>query len=138
MAGSASAGRRFSTWAAFPSESIVLKARQTGSGAQAPFAPAPIDEVVAAILEHKPDVVFAPHVETSSGMMLPDDYLKAVGDAVHAVDGLFVLDCIASGTVWVDMAANNVDVLISAPQKGLERFALLRLRHARRTRPRPH
>ena len=101
-----------------PSESIVLKARQMGSGTQAPFAPVPIAEVVAAILEHKPDVVFAPHVETSAGMMLPDDYLKAVGAAVHAVDGLFVLDCIASGTVWVDMAANNVDVLISAPQKG--------------------
>ena len=101
-----------------PSESIVFKARQIGSGAQAPFAPVPIAEVVAAILEHKPDVVFAPHVETSAGMMLPDDYLKAVGAAVHAVDGLFVLDCIASGTVWVDMAANNVDVLISAPQKG--------------------
>ncbi len=101
-----------------PAESIVLKARQIGSGAQAPFAPVPIAEVVAAIHEHKPDVVFAPHVETSAGMILPDDYLKAVGAAVHAVDGLFVLDCIASGTVWVDMAANGVDVLISAPQKG--------------------
>ncbi|PKO90836.1 MAG: aminotransferase [Betaproteobacteria bacterium HGW-Betaproteobacteria-10] len=101
-----------------PSESLVLKARQIGSGPQAPFAPVPIAEVVAAIHQYKPDVVFAPHVETSAGMMLPDDYLKAVGTAVHAVDGLFVLDCIASGTVWVDMAANNVDVLISAPQKG--------------------
>lgn len=101
-----------------PSESIVLKARQVGSGSTAPFAPAPIEEVVAAIREHKPDVVFAPHVETSSGMILPDDYLQAVGAAVHEVDGLFVLDCIASGTVWVDMAANHVDVLISAPQKG--------------------
>ena len=101
-----------------PSESTVLKARQQGSGAQAPFAPAPIDEVVAAIREQRPEVVFAPHVETSSGMILPDDYLRAVGAAVRAVDGLFVLDCIASGTVWVDMAANDVDVLISAPQKG--------------------
>ena len=101
-----------------PSESIVLKARQTGSGAQAPFVPPPIEEVVAAIHEQRPEVVFAPHVETSSGMILPDAYLKAVGAAVHAVDGLFVLDCIASGTVWVDMAANHVDVLISAPQKG--------------------
>lgn len=101
-----------------PAESIVLKARQQGSGAQAPFAPAPIEEVVAAIREHRPEVVFAPHVETSSGMILPDDYLRAVGAAVRAVDGLFVLDCIASGTVWVDMAANEVDVLISAPQKG--------------------
>jgi len=101
-----------------PSESIVLKARQQGSGAQAPFAPAPIEEVVAAIREHRPEVVFAPHVETSSGMILPDDYLRAVGAAVRAVDGLFVLDCIASGTVWVNMAANDVDVLISAPQKG--------------------
>ena len=101
-----------------PSESIVLKARQIGSGPQAPFAPVPIEEVVAAIHQHKPDVVFAPHVETSSGMILPDAYLKAVGAAVHAVDGLFVLDCIASGAIWVDMAANDVDVLISAPQKG--------------------
>lgn len=101
-----------------PAESIVLKARQVGSGSQAPFAPAPIDEVVAAIREHQPAVVFAPHVETSSGMILPDSYIKAVGEAVRAVGGMFVLDCIASGTIWVDMAVNNVDVLISAPQKG--------------------
>ena len=101
-----------------PSESIVLKARQIGSGAQAPFAPVPIDEVVATIHQQKPAVVFAPHVETSSGMILPDGYIKAVGEAVRAVGGMFVLDCIASGTIWVDMAANNVDVLISAPQKG--------------------
>lgn len=101
-----------------PAESMVLKARQTHNGTQAPFAPPPIEEVVAAILQHKPAVVFAPHVETSSGMLLPDGYLRAVGAAVRAVDGLFVLDCIASGTVWVDMAANGVDVLISAPQKG--------------------
>ena len=101
-----------------PAESIVLKARQTGSGSQAPFAPAPIDEVVATILREKPAVVFAPHVETASGMMLPDSYLQAVSEAVRAVDGLFVLDCIASGTIWVDMQANGVDVLISAPQKG--------------------
>ncbi len=101
-----------------PAESVVLKARQTAPGPQAPFAPPPIAEVVAAIREQKPDVVFAPHVETASGMILPDSYLKAVGDAVRAVDGLFVLDCVASGTVWVDMVASNVDVLISAPQKG--------------------
>ena len=101
-----------------PSETVVLKARPQGSGAQAPFAPPPIEEVVAAIREHRPEVVFAPHVETSSGMLLPDSYIKAVGEAVQAVDGMFVLDCIASGTVWVDMAANHVDVLISAPQKG--------------------
>ena len=101
-----------------PSESIVLKARQVGSGPQAPFAPPPIAEVVAAIREQKPDVVFAPHVETASGIILPDDYVKAVGEAVRAVDGLFVLDCVASGTVWVDMVDSNVDILISAPQKG--------------------
>ena len=101
-----------------PSHATVLKARRTGAGPQAPFAPAPIDEVVATIKELRPDVVFAPHVETSAGMILPDDYLRAVADAVHEVGGLFVLDCIASGTVWVDMAATGVDVLISAPQKG--------------------
>lgn len=101
-----------------PSEATVLKARPVVPGRQAAFAPAPIDEVVAAIREHKPDLVFAPHVETASGMMLPDAYLRAVADAVHAVGGMLVLDCIASGTVWVDMQACGVDVLISAPQKG--------------------
>ena len=101
-----------------PAESIVLKARQIGSGPQAPFAPCPIEEVVATIRAQKPDVVFAPHVETASGMILPDTYLKAVGAAVREVGGLFVLDCVASGTVWVDVADKNVDVLISAPQKG--------------------
>ncbi|QHE92538.1 aminotransferase class V-fold PLP-dependent enzyme [Pandoraea fibrosis] len=101
-----------------PSESIVLKARPVEQGRQAAYAPAPIEEVVAAIREHKPDLVFAPHVETASGMMLPDAYLRAVADAVHDVGGMFVLDCIASGTVWVDMQACGIDVLISAPQKG--------------------
>ena len=101
-----------------PSEEIVLKARQLGSGDQAHFVPAPIDEVVAAIYQHKPSVVFAPHVETASGILLPDDYLRAVSTAVHEVGGLFVLDCVASGTLWVDMHDCGVDVLISAPQKG--------------------
>lgn len=101
-----------------PSESVVLKARPVSDGRQAPFAPAPVDEVVAAIKQHKPDLVFAPHVETASGIILPDDYLRKVADAVHAEGGLFVLDCIASGTIWVDMKAVGVDILISAPQKG--------------------
>jgi len=101
-----------------PAESTVLKARRTGTGSQAPWTPAPIADVVATILDKKPDVVFAPHVETACGMILPDDYLKAVADAVHEVGGLFVLDCIASGAMWVDMEATGVDVLVSAPQKG--------------------
>ncbi len=101
-----------------PSKSIVMMARQVGEGTQAPFAPAPIDEVVATIQSERPDVVFAPHVETASGIILPDDYLRAVADAVHSVGGMFVLDCIASGTLWVDMEAAGVDVLLSAPQKG--------------------
>ena len=101
-----------------PSSSTVLKARQVESGSQAAFAPAPIEEVVQTIQSEKPHLVFAPHVETSSGIILPDDYLKAVADATHAVGGLFVLDCIASGTLWVDMEANGVDILLSAPQKG--------------------
>ncbi len=101
-----------------PAREIVMKARRTGVGAQAPFAPAPIEEVVAAIRAEKPAVVFAPHVETASGMILPDDYIRAVADAVHEVGGLFVLDCIASGCIWVDMKATGVDILISAPQKG--------------------
>jgi aspartate aminotransferase-like enzyme len=101
-----------------PAEEIVMKARRTGEGAQAPFAPAPVEEVVARIKADKPALVFAPHVETASGMILPDDYIRAVADAVHAVGGLFVLDCVASGCVWVDMAKTGVDILISAPQKG--------------------
>ena len=101
-----------------PSGSIVLKARKTGSGSQDPFAPAAIDEVIRIIADEKPEVVFAPHVETSSGMLLPEDYLRQVSEAVHAHGGMFVLDCIASGTIWVDMQAVGVDVLISAPQKG--------------------
>lgn len=102
----------------FTQSHTVLKARPASTEAQAAWSPAPIADVVAAIAAEKPAVVFAPHVETAAGMMLPDDYLKAVADAVHAVGGLFVLDCIASGAMWVDMQATGVDVLISAPQKG--------------------
>lgn len=101
-----------------PSSSIVLKARPVDDEKQAAFVPPPIEEVVATIIEKEPEVVFAPHVETSAGMILPDDYLLKVAEAIHSVDGLFVLDCIASGTIWVDMEACGVDVLISAPQKG--------------------
>ncbi|MED5515198.1 MAG: aminotransferase class V-fold PLP-dependent enzyme [SAR324 cluster bacterium] len=101
-----------------PSKSTVLKARRVKEEKHAPFAPAPIEEVVAAIKSEKPDLVFAPHVETSSGIILPVDYIRAVADAVHAVGGMFVLDCIASGTIWVDMESCGVDILISAPQKG--------------------
>ncbi|WP_299283335.1 aminotransferase class V-fold PLP-dependent enzyme [uncultured Tateyamaria sp.] len=96
----------------------VLKARQTGNASPSPFAPAPIDEVVEAIRAQKPDVVFAPHVETSAGVILPDDYIAAMAAAAHEVGALMVLDCIASGCAWVDMRSLGVDVLISAPQKG--------------------
>ena len=96
----------------------ILKARRTGTDVHSPFAPAPIEEVVQWIKTEKPAVVFAPHVETSAGMILPDDYLKKIGEAVESVDGLFVLDCIASGAMWVNMKDCHVDVLISAPQKG--------------------
>lgn len=96
----------------------VMKARPVEAGPQAALAPAPIEEVLERIKTERPQIVFAPHVETSSGMLLPDDYVRRVADAVHAVGGLFVLDCIASGTLWVDMQASGVDVLISAPQKG--------------------
>ncbi len=101
-----------------PARHTVLKAKRQTESYQAAFAPAALSEVVATIKAEKPDLVFAPHVETSAGMMLPDDYLKTVADAVHEVGGLFVLDCIASGTIWVDMKACGIDVLISAPQKG--------------------
>jgi len=96
----------------------VLKARQTGNSSPSPFAPAPIDEVVASIREQRPDIVFAPHVETSAGVILPDEYVTAMASAAHEVGALMVLDCIASGCAWIDMKATGVDVLISAPQKG--------------------
>lgn len=101
-----------------PASTTVLKARPVEDGPQAAFAPAPIEEVVQTIQSEKPDMVFAPHVETSAGIILPDDYIRQVADAVHAAGGLFVLDCIASGALWVDMEASGVDILISAPQKG--------------------
>jgi len=101
-----------------PASETVMLARRVGNAVDAPFAPPPIADVLAKIIEEQPDVVFAPHVETSSGIILPDDYLKAVSAAVHEYGGLFVLDCIASGCAWVDMKDIGVDVLISAPQKG--------------------
>lgn len=100
------------------SEVTVCQARPVSDAADASWEPAPLAEVVAAIREHRPEIVFAPHVETAAGMILPDAYIQAVSDAAHEVGALFVLDCIASGTMWVDMAALGVDVLISAPQKG--------------------
>ena len=101
-----------------PAAATVLQARRTSDAANAPWVPTPIEEVEAHIRSDKPDLVFAPHVETASGILLPDDYLRRVTAAVHAVGGLFVLDCIASGTLWVNMQALGVDVLITAPQKG--------------------
>ncbi|UYG05073.1 aminotransferase class V-fold PLP-dependent enzyme [Halomonas sp. LR3S48] len=104
---------------AIAASTTVLKAsRQAPQDNQSPFAPAPIEEVERSIREERPGVVFAPHVETSAGLLLPDDYLRRVAAATHDVGGLFVLDCIASGTLWVDMAEIGVDVLVSAPQKG--------------------
>ncbi|CAM4068105.1 aminotransferase class V-fold PLP-dependent enzyme [Paracidovorax anthurii] len=97
---------------------VVCQARRQGEGPQAPWAPCPAEEVAAAIRAERPRVVFAPHVETASGILLPDDYLRAVAEAAHEVGALFVLDCVASGAVWVDMRSTGVDVLISAPQKG--------------------
>ncbi len=102
----------------FAAQTTVVMARQSGNGARAPFAPPPIEEVVAKIRETRPDAVFAPHVETAAGLILPDDYISAMAAAAHEVGALMVLDCIASGAVWVDMRATGVDVLISAPQKG--------------------
>jgi aspartate aminotransferase-like enzyme len=96
----------------------VMTGKPLVEGFEQQYAPPAIEEVVAWIREHKPAVVFAPHVETSAGMILPPDYLRAVGEAVESVDGLFVLDCIASGAMWVDMVESKVDVLVSAPQKG--------------------
>ncbi|MFP7673514.1 aminotransferase class V-fold PLP-dependent enzyme [Marivita sp. S0852] len=102
----------------FGGDTVVIKARQTGNEVTAPFAPAPIEEVTARIREEKPDIVFAPHVETSAGIILPDAYVTALASAAHEVGALMVLDCIASGCAWIDMKATGVDVLISAPQKG--------------------
>jgi aspartate aminotransferase-like enzyme len=100
-----------------PSSEVVM-ARRVGPGSSAPFAPPPIEEVVAKIRSDRPDLVLAPHVETSAGIILPDEYLRALGEATREVGGLFILDCVASGTVWVDMREMNIDVVVTAPQKG--------------------
>lgn len=99
-------------------EQTILQAGRTAEEAKAAWSPAPLNEIVDSIRVNRPAVVFAPHVETSSGMMLPQEYVEVIGKAVREVDGLFVLDCVASGAVWVDMKASNVDVLLTAPQKG--------------------
>lgn len=108
---------------AIPKSHTVLKAvpvenNEGTSDHHTQFMPHPIEDVVKAIRDERPAVMFAPHVETSTGMSLPDDYIRQAAQAMHDVGGLFVLDCIASGTSWVDMKALGVDVLISAPQKG--------------------
>lgn len=99
-------------------DQTVVKARRTAEGSREPWSPAPLEEIVDSIHKHKPAVVFAPHVETSAGIILPEEYVRAIGEAAHDAGGIFVLDCVASGAIWVDMAEQNVDVLISAPQKG--------------------
>lgn len=104
--------------AGFDGTAIVQPARPEGNAPRPAYAPPPIEDVVAEIRSSRPSVVFAPHVETAAGLILPDDYIAALAAAVHEHDGLMVLDCIASGTIWVDMQALGVDVLISAPQKG--------------------
>jgi aspartate aminotransferase-like enzyme len=105
-----------------PRSHTVLKAQpvhtKNASNGHIQFQPYPVDEVISKIYEERPAAIFAPHVETSTGMMLPDDYIRRVADAIHSVGGIFVLDCIASGTVWVDMKELGVDVVVSAPQKG--------------------
>ena len=97
---------------------VLAAEREDDSDTPKPFAPVAIEDAVAKIKELKPGIVFAPHVETSAGIILPDDYIKALSDAVHSVGGLLVIDCIASGCVWLDMKELGIDVLISAPQKG--------------------
>ena len=99
-------------------ETDVIKASRDQKNKESAFSPADIKEVVNQIKSSKPDIVFAPHVETSAGMLIPDDYLKQVAEAIHSVGGIFVLDCVASGALWVDMKKTGVDVLLSAPQKG--------------------
>ena len=101
-----------------PSDVTVLKGSPVGASSRPQFTPHPLEDVLATIRREKPAVVFAPHVETSTGIKLPDEYVAEVGAAVQEHGGHFVLDCIASGTYWTDMKALNVDVVITAPQKG--------------------
>jgi len=101
-----------------PALEAVLKARRISEAPESPFAPFPIEDAVETIRRETPDLVFAPHVETSSGMILPDDYVRGLAEAVHAHGGMLVLDCVASGAMWVDMKALGIDILVTAPQKG--------------------
>lgn len=104
-----------------PKSHTVLKAKPVDPSLdqeQYQYAPCPVDEVVAKIYEERPATLFCAHVETSTGMILPDDYIRKVSAAMHDIGGIFVLDCIASGTVWADMKDLGADIVISAPQKG--------------------
>ena len=116
---------------AIPAETIVLKAQPVRAGAKAAYAPPAIETVIDTIRREKPELVFAPHVETASGIILPDDYLFQVADAVHEAGGLFVLDCVASGAIWVDMQALGVDVLLTSqwPQ-GVDKYGIKIVRTA--------
>ncbi len=96
----------------------VCMAQPVSNEEQSPFAPAGLDQVLQRINEESPKVVFAPHVETSAGMLLPDEYITHVAETTHQNGGIMVLDCIASGALWVDMQKTGVDVIVSAPQKG--------------------
>ena len=101
-----------------PAHVEVAKARPDTDARDQQFSPVPVDEVCAQIRSEKPNLVVAPHVETSAGILLSDSYIQALTDAAHEVGALFVLDCVAAGALWADMDALGVDVLITAPQKG--------------------
>lgn len=101
-----------------PTHAEIVKAQPDTDLADQQFSPAPIEDIVAMIKSTKPRLVVSPHVETSAGLLMPDDYLTQIAEAAHEVGAIFVLDCVASGALWVDMAKIGVDVLITAPQKG--------------------
>lgn len=96
----------------------VLQAEPNDAGVDSDWQPAPLEHIEAEVRRLRPAVVFVPHVETSAGLLMPDEWLQRMSRAVHEHGGLLVLDCIASGALWVNMIETGVDVLISAPQKG--------------------
>ena len=96
----------------------IEKENAEGQNIKRDYSPPPLKTIVDEILSFKPKLVYATHVETSTGIIIPDEYIKGIGEATKSIGGLFVLDCVASGSLFVDMEILGIDLLLTAPQKG--------------------
>ena len=76
-----------------------------------------LDELEAALKQHKPDILAMVHAETSTGVCQPMD---GIGDLCRQHDCLLLLDTVTSlGGVPLHLDAWKVDMAYSCSQKGL-------------------